>query len=37
VGGRVLEGGELDLAATDLDGEIVQVGKRRFKRLRVGG
>jgi tyrosyl-tRNA synthetase len=36
VGGRVLEDGELDLAATDLDGEIVQVGKRRFKRLRVG-
>jgi tyrosyl-tRNA synthetase len=37
VGGRVVEGGELDIPAAELDGEIVQVGKRRFKRLRVGG
>jgi tyrosyl-tRNA synthetase len=35
VGGRVLQAGELDLAASELDGEIVQVGKRRFARLRV--
>jgi len=35
VGGRVLEGGELDMAAAELDGEIVQVGKRRFKRVRA--
>ncbi|MGH2989588.1 MAG: tyrosine--tRNA ligase [Solirubrobacterales bacterium] len=37
VGGRTLEGGELDLPAAELDGEILQVGKRRFKRLRVEG
>jgi tyrosyl-tRNA synthetase len=36
VGGRVVEGGELDVPAAELDGEIVQVGKRRFKRLRLG-
>lgn len=36
VGGRTLEGGELDLPAAELDGEILQVGKRRFKRLRAG-
>jgi len=35
VGGRVLQAGELDLAASELDGEIVQVGKRRFARLRI--
>jgi tyrosyl-tRNA synthetase len=35
VGGRVLGADELDLPAPQLDGEIVQVGKRRFKRLRV--
>jgi len=35
VGERVLDGGELDVAASDLDGEIVQVGKRRFKRVRL--
>jgi tyrosyl-tRNA synthetase len=35
VGGRVLEAGELDLVAADLDGEVLQVGKRRFKRLRI--
>jgi tyrosyl-tRNA synthetase len=35
VGGRVLQRGELDLPAAELDGEIVQVGKRRFKRVRV--
>ena len=36
VGGRVVDGGELDVPAAELDGEIVQVGKRRFKRLRLG-
>ncbi len=35
VGGRVLEAGELDLVAAELDGEVLQVGKRRFKRLRI--
>jgi len=36
VGGRVLSGDELDVSVSELDGEIVQVGKRRFKRLRAG-
>ena len=35
VGGRVVEGEELDLPAAELDGEVVQVGKRRFRRVRV--
>jgi tyrosyl-tRNA synthetase len=36
VGERVLDGGELDIPASELDGEVLQVGKRRFKRLRAG-
>jgi tyrosyl-tRNA synthetase len=35
IGDRVVEGGELDLPASELDGQIVRVGRRRFKRLRV--
>jgi tyrosyl-tRNA synthetase len=35
IGGRVLEPGRLDLPASELDGEVLQVGKRRHKRLRV--
>jgi tyrosyl-tRNA synthetase len=35
VGGRVVAGEQLDLPASELDGEIVQVGKRRFRRVRV--
>ncbi len=35
IGGRVLEAGRLDVPATELDGEVLQVGKRRHKRLRV--
>jgi tyrosyl-tRNA synthetase len=35
VGGRVVEGEELDLPASELDGEVVQVGKRRFRRVRI--
>jgi tyrosyl-tRNA synthetase len=35
--GRVLEGGELDLPAAELDGEVLQVGRRRHARLRVSG
>ena len=27
--------GELDLPAAELDGRVLQVGKRRFRRLRV--
>jgi tyrosyl-tRNA synthetase len=35
IGERVLEPGELDLPAAELDGEVLRVGKRRFKRLRA--
>jgi len=31
----VLEAGRLDVPAAELDGEVLQVGKRRHKRLRV--
>ena len=33
--GEPLADGVLDLAAADLDGRVLQVGKRRFRRLRV--
>ena len=33
--GEPLEDGELDLPATRLDGAVVQVGKRRFRRIRI--
>jgi tyrosyl-tRNA synthetase len=35
IGGKVLEAGRLDLSASELDGEVLQVGKRRHRRLRV--
>jgi tyrosyl-tRNA synthetase len=35
LGGRVLEPGRLDIPAAELDGEVLQVGKRRHRRLRV--
>jgi tyrosyl-tRNA synthetase len=35
IGGRVLEAGRLDMPGSELDGEVLQVGKRRHKRLRV--
>jgi tyrosyl-tRNA synthetase len=35
IGGRVLAAGRLDVPASELDGEVLQVGKRRHKRLRV--
>jgi tyrosyl-tRNA synthetase len=35
IGDRVVQEGELDFPAAELDGQIVRVGKRRFKRLRV--
>jgi len=35
IDGRVVDGGELDLAPEGLDGAVVQVGKRRHKRLRL--
>ena len=37
IGGRVVEGKELDVPVGELHGEIVQVGKRRFKRVRAAG
>jgi tyrosyl-tRNA synthetase len=33
--GEPLDGGELDLPAERLDGAVLQLGKRRFKRFRV--
>jgi tyrosyl-tRNA synthetase len=35
VAGRVLEAGTLDVPAGELDGEVIQVGKRRHARLRI--
>jgi tyrosyl-tRNA synthetase len=35
--GVTLDGSQVDLPAADLDGAVVQVGKRRFKRLRLRG
>jgi tyrosyl-tRNA synthetase len=34
--GEVLDGGELDVPAARLDGAVLQLGKRRFKRFRSG-
>jgi tyrosyl-tRNA synthetase len=34
--GEVLDGGELDVPAARLDGAVLQLGKRRFKRFRGG-
>jgi tyrosyl-tRNA synthetase len=36
IDGRVVDGAELDVAPEGLDGAVVQVGKRRHKRLRIG-
>ena len=35
IGGTVVEAGRLDVPASELDGEVLQVGKRRHRRLRV--
>jgi len=35
IDGRVVDGAQLDLPADGLDGAVVQVGKRRHKRLRI--
>jgi tyrosyl-tRNA synthetase len=35
IGGRVVEPGRLDLPASELDGQVIQVGKRRLRRLRM--
>jgi tyrosyl-tRNA synthetase len=37
INGRVVAAEELDLAAEELDGAVVQVGKRRHKRVRLIG
>ena len=34
--GEPVPPGELDMKAADLDGRVLQVGKRRFRRLRAG-
>jgi tyrosyl-tRNA synthetase len=34
--GRVLSPGEMDLPAGELGGAVIQLGKRRFRRLRAG-
>jgi tyrosyl-tRNA synthetase len=34
--GEPIPAGTLDLAAGDLDGRVLQVGKRRFRRMRAG-
>jgi tyrosyl-tRNA synthetase len=34
--GAVLDGGTLDVAPDTLDGAVIQLGKRRFKRLQKG-
>ena len=31
--GEPLDGGRLDVPAAELDGRVIQLGKRRFKRL----
>jgi tyrosyl-tRNA synthetase len=36
IDGRVVDGDQLDVAAEELDGAILQVGKRRHKRVRIG-
>jgi tyrosyl-tRNA synthetase len=36
VGGEAVDAGRLDLPAAELDGHVLQVGKRRFARLRTG-
>jgi tyrosyl-tRNA synthetase len=33
--GRPLHGGELDVDAADIDGSVLQLGKRRFVRVQV--
>ena len=37
IAGAVVEPGRLDLPAAELDGRVLQVGRRRFRRLRVEG
>jgi tyrosyl-tRNA synthetase len=35
IGGRVAESERLDLPASELDGQVIQVGKRRHRRVRI--
>jgi tyrosyl-tRNA synthetase len=37
ISGRVVDAGILDVPAAELDGEVLQVGKRRHARVRVAG
>jgi tyrosyl-tRNA synthetase len=34
--GEVVDGGALDVAATEVDGRVLQLGRRRFARVRIG-
>jgi hypothetical protein len=34
--GEALGAGDVDVAPERLDGQVLQVGKRQFRRLRVG-
>jgi tyrosyl-tRNA synthetase len=36
VDGEVVDGGRLDMAISELDGKVIQVGKRRFARVVAG-
>ena len=36
VDGETLDGGRLDVPAAELDGRVIQLGKRRFKRMVAG-
>jgi tyrosyl-tRNA synthetase len=37
IGGSVVESGAFDVPAAELDGQVLQVGRRRFRRVRVAG
>jgi tyrosyl-tRNA synthetase len=35
VGGVVVQPDDLDVPVADLDGQVLQVGRRRFRRVRI--
>jgi tyrosyl-tRNA synthetase len=37
IGGQAVEPGALDVPAAELDGQVLQVGKRRHRRVRIAG
>jgi tyrosyl-tRNA synthetase len=36
LGGEVVGNGRLDLPASEVDGKVLQLGKRRFARVQIG-